>query len=116
MPSSTTWPPIGYADCPWLQPEVELILRKAIDGRLYAYFNNWSSYGWFDDTPQRAYPAGHEVSELMRAMEKKGHLTWGSQVLLTDESGESFTGDRMELTASGRELYDRLTLYLNEMR
>lgn len=114
--STVTWPPAGFTDCPWLHPDVGMILDRAFRGRLYAYFNNSLGYGWIDtDTPMRAHPAGHEISELMELMEKHGYLTWGGQFNLRDvydESGEVFDGDRMVLTPAGRELHDLVTPYL----
>jgi hypothetical protein len=92
----------------WFRPDVEFTLRATAEGRLYTAPDHIAAYAWLLDPPAPAYPAGDDVSEAVGILAERGYLTWRREATFKTESGETFTGDRMELTKTGRELYDRL--------
>lgn len=97
------WPPT------WLTADVEFLLRAAIDGRLHTRTTSMTIEGWFHDRPEPAIPASDDQSETIGILEQHGCLVVGSRARLTDaDSGEEFVAERVEITPSGRYLFDRL--------
>lgn len=93
----------------WMKADVDKLLRMAISDRLYTRGGDLTgSWGWFRDHAERARPATDEESEVLWILEERGYLVAGLSCVLVDESGELFRADRVEITPSGRELFERL--------
>jgi hypothetical protein len=110
--SGTEWPPPWWKDFPpdWMKPEVHNVFDLVSAGTLYTR-SGPSELGWGwtkPDAGQSAHYIGPDTSETLHILQERGYLLWADSAELTDESGESFTADRVVFTPAGRQLHDQL--------
>jgi hypothetical protein len=112
MPEKIEWPPSWWKDFPpdWMKPEVHTVFDLVSSGTLYTRTGPAEhGYGWVKpESGQTAHYAGDDTSETAHILAERGYLLWAEPAELTNESGESFTADRMVFTPAGRQLNDQL--------
>ncbi|MGW6934672.1 hypothetical protein ACWGE0_31745 [Lentzea sp. NPDC054927] len=104
------WPPPWFKEFPpaWMRDDVEYVLRKVVEGRLYTDRANEMEYGWVLEDSEPARPIGGDLSEATWIMQERGYLVWGAVASLTNEDGQIFSAECLDLTPSGRELHYKL--------
>jgi len=97
-----SWPP------DWLKPDVELLLRTAADGALYTRVDSVTITGWIRNHQEPARPVNDDRCSALGLLEEHGFLAPSGRAELTDESGDTFPVDHIEITRPGRDLLNRL--------
>lgn len=93
----------------WMKPDVVYVLDLTAASTLYTRNGLVDHYAWLKpDTGTTAHPIGDDRSEVTHILVERGYLLWAESAALTNESGETFTAERMVFTPTGRQLHEQL--------